>query len=186
MVSVGGWLVLVGSAVFFAGAAYGVPRVFTTRSAEDRLSLLRSRAAAWRSAQWLYGAGPVLAALGVLALAAGWSGQAGFIAGASGLAMLVGAVLWSISCARRSRRLEEFAKGELPAGPWLGYVWLTLCGLAGLGLASLGFATWVGVLLLLSAATFAVAFVVLRDIPPFSFYLVLAVVGGWVLSADPH
>jgi len=77
---------------------------------------------------------------------------------------------------------EEFARGELPAGPWLGYVWLTLLGLAVLGVACIAASTWVAVLLLASAVAFGVLFLVTRDIPPFLFYLVLVVVGGWLLT----
>ena len=108
-------MVLVGSVIFFAGVAYGVARVFTLRSPEERLALLRRHASAWRNAQWLYAAGPVLAGLGVLIMAVGWSGQAQLLASAAGVALLVGAVFWSISCVRRGRRMEEFARGELPA-----------------------------------------------------------------------
>ena len=186
MVTVGGWLVLLGSVVFFAGASYGVPRVFTVRAPEERLALLRARAEVWRRAQWLYAIGPLLAALGVVVLGLGWSGQARLLASGAGIALLVGAVLWSVSCVRRGRRIEEFSRGELPAKPWLGYVWLTLAGLVLLGLACLGFATWVGVVVLIAAVAFTALFVITRDIPPFVFYLVLTVVGTWVIAAQPQ
>lgn len=186
IVRTAGWLILAGILVFFTGAAFGVPQVFVARTPEARLSLLRSRAGAWRAAQWFYAGGPVLTGVGVLVLAAGWSGPARLLAGGAGGALLVGAVLFSVSCARRGRRIEEFARGELPAGPWLGYVWLTLVGLALLGLASLWYATWIGVLLLVAAAAFTALFVIARDIPPFAFYLVLLVYAGWVLVAAPH
>ena len=183
MIGLGSWMVLAGSVVFFAGAAYGVPRVFAMRSPEERLAALQARAGAWRNAQWLYAAGPVLVGSGVLTLSAGYSGQARLLAGAGGLALLVGAVFWSISCARRARRIEAFARGELPAGAWLAYVWLTIAGLALLGLASLGFEAWVGVMLLVAAGVFGAWFVIARDIPPFVFYLVSTVFGVWSLLA---
>lgn len=186
VVSVGGWLIVIGSLVFFVGAAYGVPRVFGARGAEERLALLQAREDAWRSAQWLYAAGPLLAALGVVVLAPGWPGSAGVLAGAAGVAMFVGAVLWSVSCARRGRRIEEFARGELPAGSWFGYVWLTLAGLAVFGFACFVMAVWVAILLWVSAAAFTAMFVAARDIPPFVFYLVLEVVGVWVIVAALH
>ena len=71
-------------------------------------------------------------------------------------------------------------------GSWLAYVWLTLVGLALLGLASLSYETWVGVMLLIAAAVFTAWFVITRDIPPFVFYLVLAVFSVWSLVATPH
>lgn len=186
IVRTAGWLILAGILVFFTGAAFGVPQVFVTRTPEARLALLRSRAGAWRTAQWFYAGGPVLTGVGVLVLAAAWSGPAQLLAGSAGGALLAGAVLFSVSCARRGHRIEEFARGQLPAGPWLGYVWLTLVGLALLGLASLEYETWIGVLLLVAAAAFTALFVISRDIPPFAFYLVLAVYAGWVLVATPH
>lgn len=185
IVRTAGWLVLAGSLVFFAGAAYGVPQVFTMRSPEERLAALRPRANAWRRAQWLYAGGPVLTGVGVLLLTLAWTGRAQLLTGAAGAALLGGAVLWSVTCAWRGRRIEAFARGELPAGPWFGYVWLTLVGLATLGLASLSYETWVGFLLLVAAAAFTALFLIARDIPPFVFYLVLAVFGGWSLVAIP-
>lgn len=186
LVGAGGWLMLAGSLVFFAGAAIGVARVFMVRSPDERLAMLEANARRWRDAQWLYAGGPVVAALGVLALAAGWTVQAGVLAAAAGSAMLVGAVLWSVSCARRGRRIAEFARGELPAGPWLGYVWLTLAGLALLGAAAVGQEPWIGVLLLVAAAALTALFVITRDLPPFAFYLVLTAFGAWCIVADPR
>lgn len=186
IVRTAGWLILAGVLVFFTGVAFGVPQVFVTRTPEARLALLRSRAGAWRAAQWFYAGGPVLTGVGVLVLAAGWSGPARLLAGGAGGALLAGAMLFSVSCARRGRRIEEFARGELPAGPWLGYVWLTLAGLALLGMASLSYETWIGVLLLVAAAAFTILFVIARDIPPFAFYLVLTVFSVWILVAAPH
>lgn len=185
IVRAAGWIILAGSVVFFAGAAYGVPQVFMTRSPEERLAVLRSRADVWRKAQWLYAAGPVTAGAGVLVLAAAWTGQAQLLAGASGVALLVGASLWAVTCARRSRRIEEFARGGLPVGPWLGYVWLSLAGLALLGLAGLTFATWIGAVLLIATGAFTLLFVITRDIPPFLFYLTLSVFAIWTLVATP-
>jgi hypothetical protein len=185
LVSIGGWLLLVGSLVFGAGVTIGVPGVFILRSAEERLALLESNARAWRLAQWPYAGGPVLAAVGVLAVAAGWSSHARVLAAAAGASLLLGALLWSVVCARRGRRMPEFARRELPAGPWLCYVWLTHAGLALLGAAALSHAVWVGVLLLVAAVAFTALFVITRDIPPFFHYLVLAVVGVWVLAASP-
>ncbi|MGC5075950.1 hypothetical protein [Agrococcus sp. DT81.2] len=186
LMTAGGWSVLAGSLVFFAGAAYGVPRVFMLRAPEERLAVLEADARAWRRSQWLYAAGPVIAALGVLTVAAGWTEPARVLASVAGAAMLVGAVLWGVTCARRGRRIAEFARGELPAGSWLGYVWLTLLGLALLGAAALSHETWIGVLLLIAAAAFTALFVGTRDIPPFAFYLVLAAFSVWTLLATPH
>lgn len=126
-----------------------------------------------------------LVGIGVLVTAFGWSGVPRLLAGAAGAMMLGGALLWTLTCLRRGQRIEAFVRGELPASPWQGYVWLTMAGLALLGLACLGMSVWVAALLLISAVLFAAAFVIMRDIPPFVFYLVLAVVGGWMILVEP-
>jgi hypothetical protein len=67
----GALLLVVGSLIFLAGAALGVPRVFTERDREKRLQMLTERLTAWRAAQPLYALGPLVAATGVGVVAAG-------------------------------------------------------------------------------------------------------------------
>jgi len=43
---------IIGSVVFWAGAAIGVPRVFTERDPQARLRMLEEGLRKWRMAQW--------------------------------------------------------------------------------------------------------------------------------------
>lgn len=175
----GAALVVTGSLVFIAGAALGVPRVFTTSDPAQRRALLARNSVRWRAAQPLYAAGPLLAAVGVGLL--GSDGDptirpALVVASAS---LFAGAVAWAWACADRARRYLEFAVGSLPAWPFRGYVVLTLAGLAVLGVALLLGAgpLWVAWAVLVADAAFVAGYVWTGDIPPFVFYLLLLVVG---------
>ncbi len=181
-------LLIGGSVVFLAGAAIGVPRVFMEPDPDARLRLLRARPRAWRWAQPLYAGGPLLAAAGVVVLAASaGAGELGTAAAgprtmlaAAGAALVVGAVAWARCVHQRTVRVADFAHGRLPGWPFTTYVLLTVAGLAllGAGLLAGGFPAWLGWLVLAADAAFLAAYLRLRDLPPFVFYLLLLTVGS--------
>jgi hypothetical protein len=175
-----GLLLIVGSVIFVAGAAVGVPRVFTEPDPQVRLRLLTEHLGMWRAAQPLYGLGPVIAAAGVGYLAAGapTRGTRATFAVAC-LALAVGAVAWAWSLYLRGTRVAEFAFGTLPGWPFATYVLLTIGGLAllGAGLLAGGFPVWLGWLTLGADVVFLAGYLWFRDIPPFVFYLLLLLVG---------
>jgi len=191
-------LLIGGSVVFLVGAAIGVPRVFMEPDPDARLRLLRARPRAWRWAQPLYAGGPLLAAVGVVVLAAsaGGAGQHGTAGGvsqpgtagagqramlaAAGAALVVGAVAWARCVHQRTARVADFAHRRLPGWPFTTYVLLTVAGLAllGAGLLAGGFPAWLGWLVLAADAAFLAAYLRLRDLPPFVFYLLLIAVGS--------
>ncbi len=177
-----GLLLILGSVTFGAGAAIGVPRVFTEANPHQRLRLLEERRVWWLCAQPLYALGPLIAPLGVADLTKDASAGNSLLAASSAL-LLVGAVAWGCAVYLRTRRVREFALGELPGWPFAAYVFLTIGGLALLGIGLLVGATtgWVGWLTLGSAVVFLVAYLRFGDIPPFVFYIVLSVVGVSVL-----
>jgi hypothetical protein len=188
-------LLIGGSVVFLVGAAIGVPRVFMEPDPDARLRLLRARPRAWRWAQPLYAGGPLLAAAGVAVLAAS-AGQDSTAGGASqlgtagaearvtlaaaGAALVVGAVAWARCVHQRTVRVADFAHGRLPGWPFTTYILLTIAGLAllGAGLLASGFPAWLGWLVLAADAAFLAAYLRLRDLPPFVFYLLLIAVGS--------
>jgi hypothetical protein len=181
--STAGVLMIVGSALFFAGAAIAVPRVFTEPDRAEKARLLAERPTAWRVGQPLYAVGALVAGLGVgvmelddRAADTSWLAIAGTL-------LVIGALAWSLSVFRRGRRPREFALGELPGWPYFSYVWLTFAGLAlmGVGVLAGGWASWIGWMVLGADALFILAFVSLRDIPPFVFYVVLTIAGIFVL-----
>jgi hypothetical protein len=176
-----GLLLIVGSVIFGAGAAVGVPRVFTEPDPQARLRLLTDHLGMWRTAQPLYGLGPIIAAAGVgyLATAAPTRATRATFAAAC-LALAVGALAWAWSVYLRGTRVAEFAFGTLPGWPFATYVLLTIGGLAllGAGLLAGRFPAWLGWLTLGADLSFLVGYLCFRDIPPFVFYLLLLLVGA--------
>jgi hypothetical protein len=180
---VGGILLIVGSAVFLIGAAVGVPRVFTERDPQVRLHMLTERLRAWQIAQPLYGAGALIAAVGVAFLAAAAEGGSRALLAAACAALAIGALAWGWSLYLRGTRVTDFALGTLPAWPFASYVLLTIGGLSllALGLLADDFPTWLGWVTLGADAVFLAGYLSMRDIPPFVFYLLLTLVGLGVL-----
>ena len=179
-----GALLIAGSLVFDIGAGVGVPRVHTQRDPQVRLQMLEDGLVAWRVAQPLYAVGPLITAVGVGVLAtdapAGWAQV--LLAISCGL-LLAGALAWAWVAWLRTVDVRAFALGTLPAWPYVTYVYLTVAGLAALGAGLLagdqprwlGWFTLVGDLLLLGW------YLRTKDLPPFTFYVLLTVVGAVVL-----
>jgi hypothetical protein len=175
-----GLLLIVGSVVFLAGAAIGVPGVFTEPDPQARLRLLTEHLVAWRIAQPLYGLGPIIAAAGVGALAAAAPTHATRTSfAAASLALAVGALAWTWSLYLRGTRVAEFAHGTLPGWPFATYVLLTIGGLAllGLGLLAGRYPAWLGWLTLGADPLFLAGYLWLKDLPPFVYYLLLLLIG---------
>lgn len=174
-----GLLLIVGAVVFLAGAAIGVPRVFTEGDPNARLEMLENHAPLWRAAQPLYGLGALIAACGVGILAADRSdGWAKAVLWLSFATMASAAVAWCWSLYLRGTRIRDFALGSLPAWPFRTYVALTIAGLALLGVVLLAdFPAWLGWLAIGADVLFLAGYLRFGDIPPFVFYVVLLVIG---------
>jgi hypothetical protein len=175
-----GILLIAGSVIFLAGAAIGVPGVFTESDPQQLLRMLTAHLTMWRIAQPLYGLGPIVAAVGAGYLTAAAQGRGTrALFGASCVALAIGALAWTCSLYLRGTRVAEFAHGSLPSWPFVTYVLLTIGGLAllGLGLLAGGFPTWLGWLILGADVLFLVGYLWLKDIPPFVFYLLLLLTG---------
>ncbi|MGA7272388.1 MAG: hypothetical protein WB239_15050 [Acidimicrobiia bacterium] len=172
------WLIA-GSGLFLVGAAIGVPRVFMTTDAEERLRLLTERVVLWRVAQVLYSLGPVLTAIGVVEYGLALGAGVGLLLVSGGTAMVVGSLLWSYSCWLRGLDPVGWNQGKQPGWPFRSYVLLTLAGLAALGLALLlaDSPTWLGWVVLAADLGYLILFVATDDIPPFVFYVLLILVG---------
>ena len=183
MARAGGWVLLLGTLVFFLAAFAPTSRVFTIGEADERVRFLEARAARWRRVQPLFGGGAVVSAVGVGVLAGGLDGASRVYAGVAAALALVGAVPWAVTCQLRGQRIADFAHGRLPGWHYLVYVWCTLVALALLGGALLGspYPGWVGWFVLGAVAVFCLFFMATRDLPPFVFYAVTAVVGAVAL-----
>jgi hypothetical protein len=169
-------LTIAGSAAFLAGAAIGVPAVFTQADADARLRLLRDNLTRWRIAQPLYALGPPLVAVGVGVLAARTSSPAARAAvTTSFLALTAGGLAWARSVHQRAIRVVEFAHAALPAWPFATYVLLTIGGLAllAIGLLADDVAPAIAWVTVVADAAFLAAYLRFSDLPPFVFYLLL-------------
>jgi hypothetical protein len=172
-----------GSAVFLAGAAIAVPRVFTEPDRQERRRLLEQQPVRWRVGQPGYALGAVLAAIAVGWLAAEATAPADRWLAASCSLLVLGALAWSWSVYLRALRPGDFALGRLPAWPFAAYVSLTIAGLAllGVGLLMGGWPNWTGWVTVGLDLLFLAGYARYGDIPPFVFYLLLGIVGVAVL-----
>jgi hypothetical protein len=179
----GAILLITGSAVFVIGAAVGVPGVFTQRDPRVRLRMLTERLRAWQIAQPLYGVGALIVAVGVAFLAAASDGASRALLAAACATLVIGAFAWGWSLYLRGTRVSDFAFGALPAWPFATYVLLTIGGivLLALGLLAGDFRPWLGWVTLGADVFFLAGYMRFRDIPPFVFYLLFALVGLAVL-----
>jgi hypothetical protein len=173
--NIAGWFVVAGSLVFFIGATIGVPGVFMTADAEERLALLRRRMIYWRLGQPLYSLGPLIVAAGVFTFGLSQTGGAAALSIAGGLVMLAGVAGWSYDCYLRGVHPAEFAYGKLPGWPFKVYVLATIAGLALMGssLAAADFSPWFYGAVFGADVFFLGFYSATRDIPPFFFYLLL-------------
>jgi hypothetical protein len=183
VLTAGGILLIVGSVVFFIGAAIGVPRVFTEADPQVRLDMLRARLRAWQIAQPFYGVGALVAAAGVAFLAAASDGGSRALLAASSAMLAVGALAWAWSLYLRGTRVADFAFGTLPAWPFAAYVLLTVAGIAllALGMLTGDLPAWPAWLALGADVVFLAGYLRFDDIPPFVFYLLFTLVGVTVL-----
>jgi hypothetical protein len=186
-VGIAGAVLIAGSIVFLVGAQIGVPKVFLEREPEIRLRILDQNRGRWRAAQPLYGLGPVMAAIGagLLAAAAPAGGATRAFLWLAAAALLAGSLAWAWSVYLRAVRISDFALGRLPGWPFAAYVLLTIGGVAalGIGLLTASVAPWLVALTLAADAVFIAIYLRSGDIPPFVFYVLLLVVGAFLVAS---
>jgi hypothetical protein len=173
-------VLLFGSLMFLVVAGSPISWIFGERDPAKRLEFITARLDTWRFAQMIFGAGALVAAIGVLLLAIDVrktdAGPQWMIAG---LLMVGGAMSWI---------WHSYLRGMDPAG-WVAHahpIWLfplfSLMNQAalvflGLALFKFGAPRWVGWTSIVSGISFAVLMAIFRDMPPFVYYLVLGIIG---------
>jgi hypothetical protein len=181
-----GLLLVSGSFIFGVGAQLGVPKVFMEREPERRLRMLEENLGRWRGAQPLYGPGPIITAVaaGLLAADAPVGGGSRAMFWLAAAALLAGSLAWVRTVYVRAVQIADFAFARLPGWPFAMYVLLTIGGLAalGIGLLTSGVAAWLVALILGADVLFLVLYVRSGDIPPFMFYVLLLVVGPFLVT----
>lgn len=190
-----------GSATFLVGAFMPVSRVYVEGDPQRKLAILVTDPGQWSTQQILLAAGTAALPLGVVMLARHWDtgserGSQESLAGkrlaqGAALALMAGAGLFLGHLEARYRDPEAFALGNLSMWPFLGYMGLSLAGMAALGGGLLARARahansgtlprdprWPGWLNVGGAGVFSAVLVATGDLPPLLVYVVELVTGG--------
>jgi hypothetical protein len=173
-------ILLVGSVLFVIAACMPVSRVFAEPSPAAKLEIIAGNRAAWSASQVLFGLGASIAAIGLGLVAHHLRGTPGAVWTYVGLAaVILGAVLWDGHVYLRAVAPEEFVEGRLIGWLFPAYALLTQFGLLAYGIAYLraGYPAWLGRVTVGGAVIFFIVLFVLKDIPPF-FYYVLTFIAG--------
>jgi hypothetical protein len=171
--------------MFLAAAFLPYSRVFVESDPAKRMAIIRGAMFQWNLAHILFPLGALLTAAGlalmvhsfgeVLRLSWVWIGVA---------AVCTGALLWSWHCMERLRSPEAFTSGNITPYLFTLYTILTMAGFIILGIFLLrtDVPTWVGWMLAGATALLAVLAVVMRDMPPFVYYVLAIILAITLLS----
>lgn len=167
------WVLLSGCILFLAAAFNPSAMAFAATGAEAKLRIIEEHRTLWLLSQYGFGAGAVVTASGFVLLASAHA-AGNRVVGLVSYGMLIGALLWGINLVLRAREVEGFAAGTHPRWPFLVYTLLTMLGLAVWGWYYLqtGFPNWLGWATLGPILILFVLLIVLRDMPPFAYYLI--------------
>ena len=177
---VGAIILLVGSVLFIIAAFMPVSYVFAEPSPAAKLEIITSSPAAWTASQVLFGLGASIAAIGLGFVARHLRGTPGAVWAYIGLAaVILGAVLWDGHVYLRAVDPEAFVEGRLIGWLFPAYALLTQLGLLAFGIAYLraGYPAWLGGITVGGAVVFFIVLFVLKDIPPFFYYILTFIAG---------
>jgi len=171
---------LVGSVLFIIAAFMPVSQVYVAPTPAAKLQIIYSDRTGWVESQVLFGLGASIAAIGLGFVAYHLRTTPGAVWAYLGLgAVILGAAFWEGYVYIRTIDPAGFAEGG-PIG-WLfpAYALLTQFGLLVFGVAYLraGYPAWLGGIMITGAVIFSIVFFILKDIPPF-FYYVLTFIAG--------
>ena len=171
---------LVGSVLFIIAAFMPVSQVYIAPTPPAKLQIIYSDRTAWTASQVLFGLGASIAAIGLGFVAYHLRATPGAVWAYVGLgAVILGAVFWEGYVYLRTIDPGGFAEGG-PVG-WLfpAYALLTQFGLLVFGVAYLlaGYPSWLGGITITGAVIFFIVFLILKDIPPFFYYILTFIAG---------
>ena len=182
MTGTAGWLLLAGTALFLTAAFAPVSFVFGIDPAQ-RGAFLARRARSWRWVQVPFGGGALLSSVGVVVLGLQLPDAPGAVVLTAGVLAVLSSLPWAEHCRLRAKDAAAFLEGRLPGWHFQVYAGGTLVALAATGLAVLhtDLPGWSGWFVLVASGVLTLAWLVLRDVPPFLFYLVTGVLGAAAL-----
>lgn len=164
----------IGSILFLISAFLPISRVYALPTPEKKLALINQSRKAWQISHLLFFIGALLVSIGVVVFAFLNKSQSSTIAlyFAAGL-VLLGLAGWSWHLYLRNLDPIAFVKGVLPAWHFQVYTVLTLAAflLIGIAISGLGFPFWGSWVIMIGATLFFVLFIIFKDLPPFTLYL---------------
>ena len=173
-------ILLVGSALFLIAAFLPVSQVFAEPNPAAKLEIIDSNSTAWTTAQVLFGLGGSITAIGLGFVAYHLRGTPGGIWAYIGFAaVILGALLWDGHVYLRAVDPEGFVEGRLIGWLFPAYALLTQFGLLAFGVSYLraSYPAWLGGVTLGGAVIFFIIYFVLKDIPPFFYYILTFMAG---------
>lgn len=180
------WVLLTGCLLFLAAAFNPSAMAFPAAGAEAKLKIIREHHVLWVLSQYGFGLGAVVTAAGFVLLASAHAGGTRLV-GLVSYGMLAGALVWGINLIQRATDVEGFAAGTHPVWPFLAYTLLTMLALAVWGWFYLqgDFPAWLGWATLVPILILFVLLVVLRDLPPFVYYVITLMTVGVLFRQMP-
>ena len=164
----------IGSILFLISAFLPISRVYALPTPDKKLALINQSRKAWQVSQILFFIGALLVAIGVVVFAFSIKEKSSTIAlyFAAGL-LIIGLVGWSWHLYLRNLDPVAFVKGALPTWHFRLYTVFTLAAflLIGIAISSLGFPFWGSWVIMIGAILFFVLFIIFKDLPPFTLYL---------------
>jgi hypothetical protein len=187
MQKLAGIVLIVGSLLFIIAAFTPITiKVITASDAQKRAEFIMNEHTGWLLVNILFGAGGVIAVIGLALFAQHVQSVAdspgvklgGYVAtAAAGLA----ALFWVIIVYNRAVLPAQVIASNLSINAWMfpAYTLLTQLALIIVGFVLLqsGYPAWLGWGMLVLAALSLVAFLVFKDMPPFVHYVLLLIMG---------
>ena len=179
-----GIVLSIGSLLFLVAAFMPVSRVFVVRGAEQQLAVIAADRSGWQVAQFFFGSGATIAWVG-MAMLAYWleTKKRSIFPLVAMAASGAGLVFWIVYIYLRTISPENFVHSLYPGWLFPAYSFLTLLAILVLGMEMyrLKFPRWLSLFTMISAVLLALAFLVLKDLPPLLYYIVSLVDGIAVL-----
>ena len=174
-------VLILGSILFQIAAFSPISMAFFTESdSARRLEIALNSIRAWVISQILFTSGAVVAAIGIGLAAHQLRNLPGSALAYVGFAAIaVGATLWVWHGYLRAGDPQALVEGTIPAWLFSGYTLLTQAGLAMFGVVLLrsAISSWVGWTLIGGVVICFVIYLVLKDMPPFVYYILTLLVG---------
>lgn len=187
MQKLAGIVLIAGSVLFIIAAFMPITiKVITAPDAEKRIEFIQNEQSGWLLVNILFGAGSVVAVIGLGLLGLHIQGTANssivkLAAYAAPALAGLGGLFWVIIVYNRAVLPAPEIANNLGINAWMfpTYTLLTQVALMLVGwvLLQSGYPAWLGGGLLVLAVLSLVAFVVFKDMPPFVHYVLLLIVG---------